>query len=83
MKMCWWSPGQRTQGSLQNSQVDKLPGGVMKAWLSEYLMVNAFSCWHILSTAKLFASPNPCTGLTLPMPELTDSPGPPPSQMRK
>ena len=64
-------------------QVAKRPGDLMEAWLSEYLMANDLSCWHVPSTAKLSTSPNPGTGLTLPMSELTDSPGPPPSQMRK
>ena len=58
-------------------QMEKWPGDLMEPWLSD------LSCWHIPSTAKLSTSPNPGTGLTLPMSELTDSPGPPPSQMRK
>lgn len=62
--------------------IGEWPGQFMKAWLSEYLMANAFSCRHILSTAKLLASPNPSTELTLPMPKLTASPWPP-SQIRK
>ena len=55
-------------------QAEKQPAELMEAWLSEHLTANAFSCWHIPSTAKLFASPNPGTGLTAPMPKLTASP---------